>query len=51
MGDPPQVVLVALAGVGAARGASSLVERRAREPVLPLSLLRDEVFRVATRCR
>ena len=46
---------VGLGADGARRGrrgrccsaCSSLVERRAREPVLPLSLLRDEVFRVA----
>ncbi len=43
----PQVLLVSLAGV-ALLVAFVFVERRAREPVLPLALLRDEVFRVAT---
>jgi EmrB/QacA subfamily drug resistance transporter len=42
-----QTILVAVAGV-ALLGVFVVVERRAREPVLPLSLLRDEVFRVAT---
>jgi EmrB/QacA subfamily drug resistance transporter len=42
-----QVVLVALAGV-ALLVAFAFVERHAREPVLPLSLLHDEVFRVST---
>lgn len=41
-----QTVLVAALGV-ALLVAFGLVERRAAEPVLPLSLLRDEVFRVA----
>jgi EmrB/QacA subfamily drug resistance transporter len=40
-----QVVLVALAGLGAL-AAFGFAERRAREPVLPLSLLRDRVFAV-----
>ena len=42
----PQVVLVGAAGV-LLFGVFVLVERRAREPVLPIALLRDEVFRVA----
>jgi EmrB/QacA subfamily drug resistance transporter len=42
-----QVVLVSLAGA-ALLVAFTFVERHAREPVLPLSLLRDEVFRVST---
>ena len=42
-----QIVLVSLAGV-ALLVAFTVVERHAKEPVLPLSLLRDEVFRVAT---
>lgn len=41
-----QVVIVAAAGV-LLFGVFVQVERGAREPVLPLSLLRDEVFRVA----
>ena len=41
-----QVVLVGLAGL-ALVGAFLFVERRAREPVLPPSLLRDRVFAVA----
>jgi EmrB/QacA subfamily drug resistance transporter len=41
-----QVVLVGAAGV-VALGVFILVERRAQEPVLPIALLRDEVFRVA----
>ncbi|HXB15446.1 MAG TPA: DHA2 family efflux MFS transporter permease subunit [Solirubrobacteraceae bacterium] len=43
----PQTVVVAVAGV-ALLGVFIVVERHAREPVLPLSLLRDEVFRVAS---
>ncbi len=42
----PQVVLVGAAGV-LLFVVFVLVERRAREPVLPIALLRDEVFRVA----
>jgi EmrB/QacA subfamily drug resistance transporter len=41
-----QLVLVAVIGV-ALIAAFVLAERRAREPVLPLSLLRDRVFAVA----
>ncbi len=41
-----QTVLVAAFGA-AGLGVFALVERRAAEPVLPLSLLRDDVFRVA----
>ena len=42
-----QTVLVAVLGA-VLLGVFVLVERRAKEPVLPLSLLRDEVFRVAS---
>ena len=42
-----QTVLVAVLGA-VLLGLFVLVERRAKEPVLPLSLLRDEVFRVAS---
>ncbi len=42
-----QVVLVAAAGVGLL-GVFLAVERRAREPVLPFAVLRDEVFRIAS---
>jgi EmrB/QacA subfamily drug resistance transporter len=42
-----QTVLVAIAGVGLL-AAFIVAERRAPEPVLPLSLLKDEVFRVAS---
>ncbi len=42
----PRVVLVAALGV-ALIAVFLLVERRAREPVLPLALLRDPVFAVA----
>ncbi len=42
-----QVVLVAIAGVGLLV-AFVFAERHAREPVLPLSLVKDEVFRVAS---
>jgi EmrB/QacA subfamily drug resistance transporter len=42
-----QTVLVAIAGVGLL-GGFVIAERRAAEPVLPLSLLKDEVFRVAS---
>jgi EmrB/QacA subfamily drug resistance transporter len=42
-----QVVLVAIAGAGLL-AAFVFAERRAREPVLPLSLLKDEVFRIAS---
>jgi EmrB/QacA subfamily drug resistance transporter len=42
----PQTVLVAAGGV-LALGVFLAVERRAREPVLPFAVLRDEVFRVA----
>ncbi len=41
-----QTVLVAAAGV-LLFGVFLLVERRAREPVLPIAVLRDEVFRIA----
>ncbi len=41
-----QTVLVAAAGV-LLLGVFLAVERRAREPVLPISVLRDEVFRIA----
>jgi EmrB/QacA subfamily drug resistance transporter len=41
-----QTVLVAIAGV-LLLGVFLAVERRAREPVLPISVLRDEVFRIA----
>jgi EmrB/QacA subfamily drug resistance transporter len=41
-----QTVLVAILGV-ALLGVFLAVERRAREPVLPISVLRDEVFRIA----
>jgi EmrB/QacA subfamily drug resistance transporter len=41
-----QTVLVAIAGV-LLLGVFLAVERRAREPVLPTSVLRDEVFRIA----
>jgi EmrB/QacA subfamily drug resistance transporter len=41
-----QTVLVAVAGV-LLLGVFLVVERRAREPVLPISVLRDEVFRIA----
>jgi EmrB/QacA subfamily drug resistance transporter len=41
-----KTVLVAIAGV-LLLVAFIAVERRAREPVLPLSVLRDEVFRIA----
>jgi EmrB/QacA subfamily drug resistance transporter len=41
-----QALLVAAAGV-ALLGVFLVVERRAREPVLPISVLRDEVFRIA----
>jgi EmrB/QacA subfamily drug resistance transporter len=42
----PQVVLVAALGV-LLLGVFVLVERRAAEPVLPLAVMRDAVFRVA----
>ncbi len=42
-----QTVLVAIAGVALLRGFV-VAERHAREPVLPLSLLKDDVFRVAS---
>jgi EmrB/QacA subfamily drug resistance transporter len=42
----PQTFIVALAGVGLL-GVFVAVERRAAEPVLPLSLFRNDVFRVA----
>ena len=42
-----QTVLVAVLGA-VLLGLFVLVERRAKEPVLPLSLLRDDVFRVAS---
>lgn len=41
-----QLILVAILGV-ALLGVFGWVERGAREPVLPLALLRDDVFRVA----
>ncbi len=41
-----QVVIVALAGL-ALLVVFLAVERRAREPVLPIAVLRDEVFRIA----
>jgi EmrB/QacA subfamily drug resistance transporter len=41
-----QTVLVAIVGV-LLLGVFLAVERRAREPVLPISVLRDEVFRIA----
>jgi EmrB/QacA subfamily drug resistance transporter len=41
-----QTVLVAAGGV-LALGVFLAVERRAREPVLPIAVLRDEVFRIA----
>ncbi len=41
-----QSVIVAALGV-ALFGVFLLVERRAREPVLPIAVLRDEVFRIA----
>jgi EmrB/QacA subfamily drug resistance transporter len=44
--DSSELVLVAVLGV-ALIGAFLLAERGAREPVLPLSLLRDRVFAVA----
>ena len=43
-GSPP-TVLVAVAGV-LLLGAFLTVERRAAEPVLPIAVLRDEVFRI-----
>jgi EmrB/QacA subfamily drug resistance transporter len=44
--ESTEVIAVGALGV-ALLGAFFLVERRAREPVLPLSLLRDRVFAVA----
>jgi EmrB/QacA subfamily drug resistance transporter len=41
-----QTLLVAILGV-LLLGVFLVVERRAREPVLPISVLRDEVFRIA----
>lgn len=41
-----QTVLVAIVGV-LLLGVFLAVERRAREPVLPIAVLRDEVFRIA----
>jgi EmrB/QacA subfamily drug resistance transporter len=41
-----QTVLVAIVGV-LLLGVFLAVERRAREPVLPISVLRDDVFRIA----
>ncbi len=42
----PQIIVVAALGV-ALLGVFLLVERRAPEPVLPLAVMRDAVFRVA----
>jgi EmrB/QacA subfamily drug resistance transporter len=42
----PQSVIVAAVGV-LLFGVFLMVERRAREPVLPMAVLRDEVFRIA----
>ena len=41
-----QTLLVAIVGV-LLLGVFLAVERRAREPVLPISVLRDDVFRIA----
>lgn len=41
-----ETILVALVGV-ALIGVFVAVERRAREPVLPIAVLSDEVFRIA----
>ena len=43
----PETVLVAIAGAALLAGFI-VAERHAKEPVLPLSLLKDEVFRVAS---
>ena len=43
----PEVVGAAIAGI-AGVGLSSAIERRASEPILPLTLFRNRVFAVST---